>query len=82
MACPEYPRQGLPVTAAWMASVVKQLNYRVKGMVMSWNDPQGAEAILQVRAAALCDDNRLARHLATRPGCAFTRRPQPATLSA
>jgi len=25
---------------------------------MFWNDPDGAEAILQVRAAALCDDDR------------------------
>jgi hypothetical protein len=48
---------------------------RVKGTEMFWNDPRGAEAILQVRAAALCDDDRLARHLATRPGCSRVRRP-------
>jgi len=34
---------------------------------MFWNDPEGAEAIIQVRAAALSDDERLAQHLRTRP---------------
>jgi hypothetical protein len=51
------------------------MNYRVKGTEMFWNDPEGAEAILQVRAASLSDDDRLAKHLAERSGCAFTRRP-------
>ena len=59
MDYPEYRRQGLPVTTAWMESLVKEVNYRVKGTEMFWNDPEGAEAILQVRAAALCDDERL-----------------------
>lgn len=76
MTYPEYRRQGLPVTTAWMESLVKEVNYRVKGTEMFWNDPEGAEAILQVRAAALSDDDRLANHLAERPGCPFTRRPQ------
>ena len=48
---------------------------------MFWNNPDGAEAILQVRAAALSDDERLAKHLAERPGCPFTRRPQSPRLS-
>jgi hypothetical protein len=43
---------------------------------MFWNDPDGAEAILQVRAASLCDDERLAKHLRSRAGCPFTRRPR------
>jgi hypothetical protein len=80
MNYPEYRQQGLPVTTAWMESLVKEMNYRVKGTEMFWNDPDGAEAILQVRAAALSDDQRLGNHLRTRPGCAFTRRrklPQP-----
>ena len=76
MNYPEYRRQGLPVTTAWMESLVKEMNYRVKGTEMYWNDPEGAEAILQVRAAALSDDERLAKHLGTRPGCPFTRRPK------
>lgn len=41
---------------------------------MFWNNPGGAEVILQVRAAALCDDNRLKAQLQTRPGSPFTRR--------
>lgn len=80
MAYPEYRRCGLPVTTAWMESLVKEMNYRVKGTEMFWNDPEGAEAILQVRAAALSDDDRLAKHLAERPGCPFTRRPQSPKL--
>lgn len=76
MNYPEYRRAGLPVTTAWMESLVKEMNYRVKGTEMFWNDPEGAEAILQVRAAALCDDERLIEHLQTRPGCPFTRRPK------
>jgi hypothetical protein len=75
MDYPRYRREGLPVTSALMESLVKEMNYRVKGTEMFWNDPSGAEAILQVRAAALCDDDRLGRHLATRPGCSRVRRP-------
>lgn len=76
----EYRRAGLPITTAWMESLVKEINYRVKGTEMFWNNPEGAEAILQVRAAALCDDDRLAQHLETRPGFPFTRKPKPANL--
>lgn len=82
MKYPEYRQAGLPVTTAWMESLVKEVNYRVKGTEMFWNDPDGAEAILQVRAAALSDDERLAKHLAERPGCPFTRRPQSPKLPA
>jgi hypothetical protein len=80
MKYPEYRQAGLPVTTAWMESLVKEINYRVKGTEMFWNDPDGAEAILQVRAAALCDDERLIKHLRSRPGCPFTRRPKPRRL--
>jgi hypothetical protein len=81
MNYPAYRRQGLPVTTAWMESLVKEINYRAKGTEMFWNDPEGAEAILQVRAAALSDDDRLTRHLKTRSGCPFTRRPRFHNLS-
>jgi hypothetical protein len=74
MNYPEYRRQGMPVTTAWMESLVKEINYRAKGTEMFWNDPEGAEVILQVRAAALCDDGRLVKHLKTRPGCPYVRR--------
>jgi len=80
MNYPEYRRQGLPVTTAWMESLVKEINYRAKGTEMFWNDPEGAEAILQIRAAALSDDDRLVRHLQSRPGHPFTRRPRPSKL--
>jgi hypothetical protein len=76
----EYRRAGLPITTAWMESLVKEINYRVKGTEMFWNNPEGAEAILQVRAAALCDDDRLVHHLENRPGSPFTRKPKPAKL--
>ena len=82
MDYPAYRRHGMPVTTAWMESLVKEINYRAKGTEMFWNDPEGAEAILQVRAAALCDDNRLVQHLKTRPGHAFIRRPKPPRLPA
>jgi hypothetical protein len=59
-----------------MESLVKEINYRVKGTEMFWNNPQGAEAILQVRAAALSDDDRLSRHMQQRPGQPFLRRPK------
>jgi hypothetical protein len=77
MKYPEYRQAGLPMTTAWMESLVKEVNYRVKGTEMFWNHPDGAEAILQVRAAALSDDDRLSKHLRTRPGCFFTRRAKP-----
>jgi hypothetical protein len=80
MKYPEYRRQGFPITTAWMESPVKEINYRVKGTEMFWNDPDGAEAMLQVRAAALCDDDRLKKHLRSRPGYPFTRRPRSPIL--
>lgn len=73
-----YRQQGLPITTAWMESLVKEMNYRVKGTEMFWNNPQGAEAILQIRAAALSEDDRLASFLATRPGSPHVRRSDPA----
>jgi hypothetical protein len=63
-----------------MESLVKEMNYRVKGTEMFWNDPDGAEVIPQVRAASLCDDERLVKHLRNRPGCPFTRRPKSPKL--
>lgn len=74
MDYPAYRRLGLPVTSSPMESLVKQINLRVKGTEMFWDDPDGAEAILRLRAASLSDDGRLDRHLTTRPGCPFVRR--------
>jgi hypothetical protein len=80
MNYPEYRKAGMPVTTAWMESLVKEINWRVKGTEMFWNNPEGAEAILQIRAAALSDDGRLKTHLQTRPGSPFTRRPKPPNM--
>jgi len=71
MNYPAYRREGLPVTSALMESFVKELNQRVKGTEKFWNDGASGEAILQVRAAALRDDDRLQRHLENRPGNPF-----------
>jgi hypothetical protein len=63
MNYPRYRQLGLPVTSAAVESQIKEFNYRVKGTEKFWNDPEGAEAILQVRAAALSEDGRLAEHI-------------------
>ena len=47
--------------------------YCVKGTEKFWDNPEGAEAILQVRAALLSDDERLPDYIASRPGSAFRR---------
>lgn len=54
----EYRRLGLPITTAHMESMVKQINYRVKGTEKFWSEP-GAEAILQLRADFLSDTRPL-----------------------
>lgn len=81
MNYPTYRRAGLPITSAPMESLIKQMNLRVKGTEMFWNDPHGAEPILQLRAASLCEDGRLDDYLRQRPGCSITRRPRLATAA-
>jgi hypothetical protein len=77
MDYPRYRRAGLPVTSSWVESQVGEFNARVKGRDKYWNRSAGAEAILQVRAAVLSEDERLARYFAERPGNPYRRR-QPA----
>jgi hypothetical protein len=74
MDYPRYRRQGLPVTSSLVESLVGEFNARVKGKDKYWNRSAGAEAILQVRAALLSEDDRLARHFANRPGNPYRRR--------
>jgi hypothetical protein len=81
MDYPAYRRAGLPVTSSLMESLIKEINHRVKGTEKFWNDGLGGEAILQVRAALLSDDNRLANHLAARPGCPYHPRASPPLLT-
>ena len=58
-------------------SLIKEINYRVKGTEKFWDNPEGAEAILQLRAAVLSDDGRLATYLQNRPGSALRRHASP-----
>lgn len=69
----EYRKQGLPVSSSMVESLIKEVNYRVKGTEKFWDNPEGAEAILQVRAALLSDDDRLPDYIASRPGSPFRR---------
>ena len=73
MDYPAYRRQGLPVSTSMIESLIKEINYRVKGTEKFWNRPKGADQILQIRAAALCDDDRLSHWILSRPGSYFYR---------
>jgi hypothetical protein len=55
----EYRKAGLPITSSHMESMVKQINLRVKGTEKFWSEA-GGEAILQLRADHLSDDQPLA----------------------
>lgn len=74
MDYPRYRREGLPITSSLVESLVGEFNGRVKGRQKFWNRPEGAEAMVQVRAALLSEDDRLARHFAERPGCPYRRK--------
>ncbi len=65
MNYPAYRQQGLPLTSALMESLIKEINWRVKGTEKFWNDPGGANAILALKAASLCDDDRIDNFLST-----------------
>ena len=56
MAYATYRRQGLPLMSSHVESTVKQINYRVKGTEKFWSE-KGAEALLQLRADYLSDDD-------------------------
>jgi hypothetical protein len=73
MDYPTYRRQGLPISTSMIESLIKGLNYRVKGTEKFWNRPAGAEQILQIRAAALGDEDRLSQWILNRPGSLFHR---------
>jgi hypothetical protein len=66
MDYPRYRRQGLPIMSGRVESLMKQFNRRVKGTEKFWNEDQ-AEMILQLRAAQLSEDDRLSKHLKSRP---------------
>ena len=56
----DYPRYrclGLPISSAPVESTIKQINRRIKGSEKFWLEG-GAEAMLQLRAAYLSEDDR------------------------
>ncbi len=65
MCYAEYRRLGLPITSSYVESAVKQFNQRVKGTEKFWSET-GAEAMLQLRADHLSDDEPLQRFWQTR----------------
>lgn len=67
MDYPRYRREGLPVTSSLAESLVKQISKRVKGTEKFWDDGPRGEAILQIRAACISQDDRLSRFVRTRP---------------
>ena len=67
MDYPRYRRLGLPISSAPVESTIKQINRRVKGSEKFWLK-DGAEAILQLRAAYLSEDDRAS---------AYWSRPRP-----
>jgi hypothetical protein len=73
----EYRRLGLPITSCLVESLIKEFNRRVKGTEKFWNRPEGAEAILQVRAALLSEGDPLSRFIRSRPGQLHYRRSSP-----
>ena len=73
MDYPKYRRLGLPVTSSMVESLIKELNYRVKGSEKAWTR-DGGEWMLQIRNAVLCEDaDRLSDFILNRPGCAYYR---------
>ncbi|MCC7476651.1 MAG: hypothetical protein IT425_14780, partial [Pirellulales bacterium] len=54
---------------------------RVKGSEKFWNDGITGEAILQVRAALLSEDDRLLTHIRQRPGTPYARKSKKPTLA-
>src|SRR5262249_47231812 len=76
---PRYRQAGLPITSSLAESLVGEFNARVKSRQKYWDRPQGAEAILQLRAAVLSEDGRLDRYFAARPGSPYRRARKPET---
>lgn len=67
MNYPRYRCLGLPISSAPVESTIKQINRRVKGSEKFWLQG-GAEAMLQLRAAYLSEDDRAS---------AYWSRPRP-----
>jgi hypothetical protein len=59
MSYAAYRQQGLPIMSSVVESTVKQIGRRVKGSEKFWTE-EGAEALLQLRADHLSDDEPMA----------------------
>jgi hypothetical protein len=70
----QYRQAGLPITSSHMESMVKQINLRVKGTEKFWSE-DGGEAILQMRADHLSDDQPLEEFWKRRQAKATGQRP-------
>jgi hypothetical protein len=73
MDYPRYRRDGLPNTSSPVESWVKQLNQRVKGSEKFWNNDTRPEAMLNLRAAWLDDEDELVSRIRDRPGQLYAR---------
>lgn len=71
---PRYRKLGLPVTSTLVESLIKEYNYRIKGTEKFWNNPSGAEPMLEVCSANLSEDERFDDFFANRPGCRYLKR--------
>lgn len=81
MDYPHYRREGLPVTSSLAESLVKQISKRVKGTEKFWDDGPRGEAILQIRAAVISQDDRLVKFLRNRPISPYSPRCRNSTLT-
>jgi len=70
----DYRRQGLPIMTSAVESVIKLINWRVKGSEKFWSEP-GAEAILQLRADYLSETQIMDRFWSARETHAKSERP-------
>ena len=61
MDYPRYRRLGLPISSAAVESTIQLINRRIKGTEKFWLEG-GAEAVLQLRAAYLSEDDRAERY--------------------
>ncbi len=70
----EYRREGLPITSCYIESTVKQMNARVKRTGKFWS-PRGGEALLQLRADYLSDNDSIPQFWSRRQRQQTGRRP-------
>lgn len=80
----QYRQQGLPITSCLVESLIKEINFRVKGTEQFWNRPSAleGESILQAVARQLSDGEPLTRHILSRPGCLYYHRRTAERLAA